>query len=167
MTQQMVIDPTTGVTFGDSSNQNTAYIPRTSMIRLAGANGYGSTNTLIRRYSSVVSNTGSDITLNQSATLGDSFTINTAGMYAIVATDSFNTSANFGISNTASVATPILNLSTSDRLGAVGTPGADYVCQATFTGYLPAGAVIRTHTQLSFGASTNLQYSAFVIARID
>ena len=54
-----------------------------SMVRLNTSNGYGSTNTVIKRYTNVVTNQGVDITYADSATLGASFTINTAGVYAI------------------------------------------------------------------------------------
>lgn len=54
------------------------------MIHLSHGNGYGSTNTMIRRFSRINKNSGgTHITLTQSSTNGDSFTINTAGMYAI------------------------------------------------------------------------------------
>lgn len=54
------------------------------MIHLSHGNGYGSTNTMIRRFSRINKNSaGSHVTLTQSSTNGDSFTINTAGMYAI------------------------------------------------------------------------------------
>jgi hypothetical protein len=46
-----------------------------SMVRLNTANGYGSTNTAIRRFTNVVTNQGTDITYADSATLGTTFTI--------------------------------------------------------------------------------------------
>ena len=58
------------------------------MIYLERGSGHGSTNTKIRTYSRVLKNTaGSTITLTQSATLGDSFTVNTTGLYGICAGD--------------------------------------------------------------------------------
>ena len=50
-------------------------------------NGHGSTNTKIRRYVTTQSSTGTDITYADSATLGATFTINTAGLYGIYTTD--------------------------------------------------------------------------------
>src|SRR5574343_66244 len=69
-----------------------------SMVRLNTANGYGSTNTKIRRFTNVVTNQGSDITYTDSATLGASFTINTAGVYAVSYGDQFSGTASMGLS---------------------------------------------------------------------
>lgn len=46
-------------------------------------NGQGSTNTEIFRFTNIETNVGGDITYADSATLGASFTINTAGVYAL------------------------------------------------------------------------------------
>lgn len=54
-----------------------------SVIKLRQGNGRGSTNTRIRRYADIEINTGTDMTLAQSATNGDSITINTAGVYIV------------------------------------------------------------------------------------
>lgn len=55
-----------------------------------GANGYGSTTSnTVRRWTTAQVSTGSDITYNSSATNGDSFTINTAGVYAVTYGDQF------------------------------------------------------------------------------
>ena len=55
--------------------------PNSSII-LDSGNGHGSTNTTVRRWTNVNLNTGSDMTLTQSSTNGDSITINTAGVYS-------------------------------------------------------------------------------------
>lgn len=44
--------------------------------------GAGSTNTLVRRYTSASSN-GTDLSLNRSTTLGDSITVNSTGLYEV------------------------------------------------------------------------------------
>jgi len=54
-----------------------------SCVRVIGANGFGSTNTSSRRFSSVDLNIGSDIEYLDSATLGSSFTIKSAGIYTM------------------------------------------------------------------------------------
>ena len=58
---------------------------------LCAPNGYGSTNTRTRRYSTVVLNVGSALTLTQSATLGDSITVNVSGMYGVFVSDARST----------------------------------------------------------------------------
>lgn len=50
-------------------------------------NGYGSTNTKVRRWSNIRKNVGSDITYADSAANGGSFTINTTGVYSITTSD--------------------------------------------------------------------------------
>jgi hypothetical protein len=50
-------------------------------------NGFGSSNTKIRRFTNIDVNTGSDITYVDSSTDGGTFTINTNGMYSISYTD--------------------------------------------------------------------------------
>ncbi len=55
-----------------------------SEIVLATHNGYGSGNTKVVRFTNVVANNGgTDLTLTQSSTNGDSITINTAGIYTV------------------------------------------------------------------------------------
>lgn len=121
-----------------------------SMVRLYTANGYGSSSTVIRRFSTVATNQGSDITYNASteATLGATFTINTSGVYHISYSDSFNGASWAGLSlNSTQLTTAIPSISTSDVLcfaynaGVVGGG----VCVA-WSGYLPAGSVIRPHS---------------------
>lgn len=137
-----------GVTFADGSVQAKA-VPSSpqSMIRLNTANGYGSTNTVIRRFTTVVTSQGSDITYADSATLGASFTINTNGVYAMSYTEDFSTVGIMGISvNTATPTTGIISIAASERLCACTAGGADFAPCASNTPYLLSGSVIRPHT---------------------
>jgi hypothetical protein len=63
-------------------------------------NGVGSTNTKIRKYTSTAINAGSDITYASSATNGDSFTVNKAGLYVISVADACGTAVSmyYGVS---------------------------------------------------------------------
>lgn len=61
-------------------------------LRLQGGNGFGSTNTGVRRFTNILQNVGSAITYSSSSTLGDSFTINEDGLYTIKYEDQNNTS---------------------------------------------------------------------------
>ena len=45
--------------------------------------GFGSFNTAVRRFSNTIASSGSDITWTQDATNGDSFTVNSTGVYSI------------------------------------------------------------------------------------
>ncbi len=52
-----------------------------------GGNGFGSTNTIVRRFSNVIVNKGSAITYADDSVYGASFLINTPGVYAITYTE--------------------------------------------------------------------------------
>jgi len=120
--------------------------PLSSMVRLNTANGYGATNTAIRRFTNTVTNQGSDITYADSATLGASFTINTNGVYAISYTDNFNTLSTCGITlNDSNLTGSITTSAASAVLAAVTPSAANYAGSTSWTGYLPSGSVIRAN----------------------
>lgn len=143
----MTVDGTNGITFPDASAQPKASVqPPQSMVRLNTANGYGSTNTVIRRFTNVVTNQGSDITYTDSATLGATFTINTAGVYAISYSDPFNAASASGISlNSSQLTTSIQTVNAADVLAWSGSAAANVPGNSSWIGYLSAGAVIRAH----------------------
>jgi hypothetical protein len=117
-----------------------------SMIRLSGGNGYGSTNTKIRRYTTTVSSSGSDITLTQSATNGDSFTINTAGVYSFARKERGSGSDYVGWSlNSSQLTTNLDSITNADRLGGHEFSTGD----ALFTVVIrcAAGDVVRPHSR--------------------
>lgn len=117
-----------------------------SYIRLHTSNGYGSTNTFIRRFSTTVSSTGSDITYADSVTAGGSFTIVTKGLYSISYTDNFSSSADFGLSlNSTQLTTNIVSITTADRLISERTIGGNAPAAVSWTGVLNANDVVRAH----------------------
>lgn len=122
-------------------------VPARSSVRVNTTNGNGSTNTVIRRWTNVVENTGSDITYADSATLGGSFTINTTGTYAINYNDAFSASADqFTASkNSAQLTTAAASITVSTKLGNGYSPSADIPATAGGTYNLTAGDVIRAH----------------------
>lgn len=90
-----------------------------SSIVVTSGNGYGSTNTKIRRFSTTQSSSGSDITYADSAANGASFTINTTGLYAITYIDQNGTTgdATIGVSvNSTQLTTTIESITAVDRL---------------------------------------------------
>lgn len=147
--------------------QGMGTVPATqSMVRLNTANGYGSTNTMIRRFTNVVTNQGSDITYADSATLGASFTINTSGVYAISYCDQFTAASAFGISlNSAQLTTAFASISVGDVLASALATAANWQECAATTVYLPAGSVVRPHAAATAtGTSTNA--NLFTITRV-
>lgn len=154
-----------------STTESFANIPAVStpasMVRLNTANGYGSTNTKIRRFTNIVTNQGSDITYADSATLGASFTINTNGVYSISHSDQFNVANTFGITNNTtaptgaiSAAVPIGEILCMTSTAAAAFAGCVSVCI-----YLPSGSVLRAHGDGSAtGAIPNACH--FIITRV-
>lgn len=137
-----------------------------SMVRLNTANGYGSTNTKIRRFTNTVTNQGTDITYTDSATLGASFTINTNGVYSISFTDQYNQIASSGLSlNTATPTTDIYSCAASEILASNTAGASGYQTMASWTGYLTAGSVIRAHTQ-GAASGANVNACQFTITRV-
>lgn len=129
-----------------------------SSVRLNTANGYGSTNNMIRRFSNTVQNIGSDIIYQDSATLGASFTAVTSGIYSISYNDQISSASFLGISlNTTAPTTAINSIPVAEVLVSSASASANLSEAMSWTGYLNAGDVIRPHDSgQSSGASTTV-----------
>jgi hypothetical protein len=136
----------------------------TSMVRLYTANGYGSTNTRIRRFTTVATNIGSSITYTDSATLGASFTINNSGVYSINYSDQFNTADALAITlnDTAPTGAPVVG----ETLSVDQSTGTNAPCSAAWTGYLTAGNVIYARSSGGSPAGVNTYANVFTIVRV-
>lgn len=142
-------------------------LPETSEVVVHTGNGRGSTNTRIRRFSTTLTNTGSDITYADSAADGATFTINKAGLYFIQYEDKTTTTlAYFGPSkNSNQLTTDVQSINIADRLGLsrfelgafVGGPAVALVP-------LAANDVIRPHCTTTCDSTTNQVY--FRIIRV-
>lgn len=124
------------------------------------ANGHGSTNNKIPRFTTVAVNQGTAITYADSAANGASFTINEDGLYELSTTATYSGGAcNFGASkNSAQLTTAIASITAANRvlLALAATPGA--YNPATRTVKLVVGDVIRPHDDgTSDGASEPFQ----------
>jgi len=137
-----------------------------SFVRVHTANGYGSTNTKIRRFTTTVVNQGSDITYADSATLGGSFTINTTGTYAISYSDQFGALSSMTVTlNDTTPTGAVAGISASQVIAGATTVGANTPSLCACTLMLTAGDVIRAHTEGSAaGSSVNLVQ--FFIVRV-
>ncbi len=135
-------------------------------VRVATGNGYGSTNTMIRRFSTTIDSVGSDITYADSATLGGSFTINTSGIYSISYNDRFSVGSSIGISkNSASLTTNIVLISQAQRLIFTSCSAANITATIPLTSYFAAGDVLRAHGDgATEGSSPDL--TSFTIQRL-
>jgi hypothetical protein len=137
-----------------------------SMVRLHTSNGYGSTNTVIRRFSTVLTNQGADITYADSATLGATFTINNSGVYSISYGDQQSTAGDFGLSlNSAQLTTSIGLITTSTRLAMATSAVNNTNINIPYTGYFVAGDVIRAHAT-GGAVGTAPDRTQFTISRV-
>jgi len=117
-------------------------------VRLHTTNGYGSSNTRIRRYTTVIEDIGGCIDFVDSATLGATFTVKCNGIYALSLTDLFNASEITGLSlNSSQLTTDITLITVADRLILAFTTGVDQSAAASWTGALVVSDVIRVHTR--------------------
>lgn len=120
----------------------------TSSAYLENGAGWGSTNTKIRYFTNSRGTTGSNITVTQSATNGDSFTVNASGMYGGCYSDQAAAdSVPAGISvNSSALTTNASSLTYAQGLRSYVTSGTNgkpsHVC---FIGYLTSGDVVRAH----------------------
>jgi hypothetical protein len=138
-----------------------------SMVQLYTSNGQGSTNTAIRRFTNTITNTGTDITYADSATLGASFTINTNGIYAINYGDQFNGAGQVGISlNSAQGTTSVGSITDTNRIAYAITSAANSNSMVSATLYLPSGSVIRPHVTNATGNGAVPATSTFLIVRV-
>lgn len=139
-----------------------------SMIRLNTGNGFGSTNTKIRRFTTTVQTVGSDITYADSATLGATFTINRAGVYSISFTDRCSAIATIiGISkNSTQLTTNIDTITAADRLVVQNSFTTNAMSNVSVTVVLAAGDVIRAHAQGAASSSTAADETLFTITQV-
>lgn len=143
----------------------------TSRIRLHTLNGYGSSSTKIPRFTTTVVNSGSDITYADSASLGSTFTINTAGMYAILFQFSTSSAENpvVGLSlNSTELTTSVVSITAADILAAesvMGISGDNAVGSVSITFYFAVNDVIRPHT--AGQTTTGSARCRFAIARVN
>ena len=137
-----------------------------SMVRLNTANGYGSTNTKIRRFTNTVTSQGTDITYADSVTLGATFTINTSDVYAISFSDNYSSVADVGLSlNTTQPTLVISGIPVAEILSTSTSGGVNFSVSCGWTGYLVAGSIVRAHTQgISTGTITTA--TQFTISRM-
>ncbi|CAB4134849.1 hypothetical protein UFOVP275_24 [uncultured Caudovirales phage] len=136
-----------------------------SMVRVNTSNGYGSTNTVVRRFSNVVTNQGSDITYADSATLGATFTVNTNGVYSLSYSENYGGTGQFCITVNGTQFTVGPNsINANDRAASGATSTAGVSGTVANTMYLAAGSVVRASGDGS-GAGTNGS-TQFTITRV-
>lgn len=132
---------------GSSWHITDSHLLPSGEVKATSANGHGSTNTKIRRFTTTDIDTGTSITYADSTTLGTTFTINQKGIYTISYADKdASAAAQMGVSkNSSQLTTNIASITTADRLAFFNTPAANIVGQGAITARLAVGDVIRAH----------------------
>lgn len=111
--------PQTNRVFTGTQNPTDNQAPR-SELRLDTANGFGSTNTVIGRFTTTTLSSGTAMTAADSATLGGSVTINEDGLYNITAIDALSGTGTIGISlNSNQLTTAIFGITAANRLASM------------------------------------------------
>ena len=125
-------------------------------------NGYGSTNTKIRRFTTTLTDTLSSYA--DSATLGASFTIPASGIYSISYTDADNTTGLFGVTlNGTTPTTSFVSIAQSEILISTNSPSA-YGANCAIVTYLTSGDVLRCHSDGTMQSTSNL--ARFTLERL-
>ena len=156
----------TGAVSGTTGAFTGAVTTPLSYVRLNTANGYGSTNTKIRRFTTTVNSAGVDITYADSATLGGTFTINTNGVYSVSYCDQFTAAATLGLSiDSTQLTTNIQSVTAVNILSICTTTGGNVAEVASATFYAAAASVVRAHTD-GVAAGVTSGGTQFTIARV-
>jgi len=156
----------TGAVSGTTGTFTGAVTTPLSYVRLNTANGYGSTNTKIRRFTTTVNSAGVDITYADSATLGGTFTINTNGVYSVSYCDQFTAAATLGLSiDSTQLTTNIQSVTAVNVLSICTTTGGNVAEVASATFYAAAASVVRAHTD-GVAAGVTSGGTQFTIARV-
>jgi len=133
-------------------------------VKVTQGNGYGSTNTKVRRYTNTESNVGTAVTYADSATLGASFTINEDGLYAVGIWDG-GAADYIGVSaNSAQLTTNIITINAANRV-LIGAATASLTGVASTVLRLSAGDVIRPHDNGTM-TSTTVYTTGFTIRKV-
>ena len=138
-----------------------------SRVEVNSGNGLGSTNTCIRRYSTVKRNVGTAITYADSEALGATFTINEDGLYAIRVSDLLGIDIiEFGASlNSTQLTTTIGAITDADVLLVGYTPAGSLYSPISGVFRLVAGDVVRSHTQIQANG-TSAKSTLFSITKV-
>jgi hypothetical protein len=161
----VVNDPYFEVTVSENALPVGISNPR-SEVWVTGLAGFGSTNTRIARFTNVQpTTTGTAITYASSSTLGDSFTINEDGVYSFCSTVGGAASAAQAVGwtlNESGMGTTALTSVTRSMVLSIQferAESAGAIIESCGTKLLPAGSVLRVHTNDNASDDTASPYA--------
>lgn len=138
-----------------------------SEITVDSGNGFGSTNTTVRRFTNTRKSVGSAIIYADSASNGASFTINESGVYAIEYHDQSSTgAATIGITvNSTALTTSPANITYAQGVRTfMDSSAANFGAHVHWTGNLSAGDVVRA--QAGTAANSTNERCMFTIVKV-
>lgn len=157
----LINTPVTGTDWALVSTTPNADARYMARVTLSSGSGPGSTNTAIATFTTVSENVGTDLTISQSGTAGDSVTINQDGLYEISHTNTYTTDRWVGISlNSSQLSTSISGITPADIL-AITTIPANTIGTVTITAFLQVNDVVRPHSEnaVNSGAADKSKFS--------
>jgi hypothetical protein len=131
-------------------------------VRLDVGNGFGSTNTLVRRFANNPDNLGTAITYADSATLGMSAVVNEDGLYDISYTEQASSVADVFLTKNQTTATVGANILASDSINST---AGDYLNMATQV-YLLKNDTIRAVVGNAAAISSSSTMAKFTISKV-
>jgi len=139
-----------------------------SVVTVTAGLGYGSTNTKIRRHSVIEENSGTDITYTDSVTDGESYLINTAGLYQCTARDAkATTGVTVGVSkNSNQLTTAITNITAAHRKMLCSVNTGNPTLEKSVIIYCEVGDILRQHDDGSNDSTSSLT-SLFSVRKVN
>lgn len=137
-----------------------------SSVVVTGGNGYGSSSTGVRRWSTIQHSAGSDITYSDSATLGGKFVINTSGTYAMHINDVCVSGVQMSPYISLNASTFTVGLNSPIGLQSINSSTTNSPTVTGLTYYLPATSVIRVQESSNAVGQTTV-FAGFSITRVN
>ncbi len=162
------------ISFGLGTRANAQWNSVTGMegeVIVHGGNGFGSINTIVRRFSTVDLTIGTAITYNDDSSYGASFLINSPGVYSISYTDQRTDNAfpYFWYYIEVDHAAPHSDISTitaTPTIAFTSSSGPYMVGKNSVTMLLDAGDVVRPWWWGNTGGTYADQFAQFVIVKV-
>ena len=134
-------------------------------VNVANGTGYGTVGIYARTFGSVIVNSGTAITYVSDAVNGDSFVINSPGLYAVSYSDGDPSSDDVGISVNLPPTTKFsASWGTAAELCEFEVANTGGSCSATL--YLSKGAVLRAHSTFGGPPPNGQPVTRFIVVKI-
>lgn len=134
-------------------------------VNVANGTGYGTVGIYARTFGTVIFKSGSAITYVSDAVNGDSFVINTTGLYAVSYSDGDPVSDDVGVSVNLPPTTKF-SASWGTALELCGFEVANTAGSCSATVHLSKGAVLRAHSTFGGSPPNGQPFARFIVVKI-